>query len=78
MDENDEEETEEYEGTVNWADWANVALTVPIYIVSGVLRALKQANGLLDLTSRNIDKRKDFSNAVHEAIEHINDEGKNG
>jgi hypothetical protein len=72
MDEDNE--IEPLSGEPNWADWCNVLLCIPFYLVKGAMRMLQGTNDLLDLYSRNIDAKKDFSNAVHEAIEHINDE----
>jgi hypothetical protein len=70
-DEYDEDENT-LSGIPNWADWANILLMVPYYFFKGISEALKSANEMLALHSRNIDDRREFSNAVHEAIENLN------
>jgi hypothetical protein len=73
-DEYDEDET--LSGIPNWADWLSIAFMIPYYFFDGIAKCLKATNEMLILHSKNIDERRDFSNAVHEAIESLDKKDK--
>lgn len=54
---------------MNWADWAVVALALPLYVLNGVAEWLGDVTGILHAHSEVIDDRRRVRQEMHESIE---------